>query len=94
MSPVDERRERGVRRVIPATGSCLTRCVLSGGDDLEVSGLELAVDVLPAWQIEPAPSPGGPGHQQHLLAAEVRQVDRAALAIRDGDVGRHPRRKE
>ena len=48
--------------------------VLGDGDDLEISVPQLLVDGLPPGQVESAPSPGGPGDDQHFLAAKVGQV--------------------
>ena len=68
---VHERGERRVRRVVPLAGRRFAARVLRGGDDLEVLVFQLVVKCLPTWQIESAPSPGGPGDHQHLLAAEA-----------------------
>src|SRR5207244_3885204 len=68
--------------------------VLCGGDDFEVLTLELVVDLLPTWQIQPAPSPGGPGGHQHFLPAEVGEVNDPALAIGNGEIRRHARVEE
>src|SRR5207253_705341 len=68
--------------------------VLGRGHDLEVLVLQLEVEFLPTWQIESAPSPGGPGHEQYLLAAETRQTDELAFPIRDRKIGSRSRLQE
>ena len=82
MLGVDERRVGRLRRVVPFAGCRFTAGILRGRDDLEVAALQLGVEGLPTWQIEPAPSPGGPGDHQHLLAAELRE--RNGRPVRSG----------
>jgi hypothetical protein len=84
---VDELRERRLRGVVPLAGRRLATDVLSGGDDLEVLVLQFSVDLLPAWQIESAPSPGGPGDDERFLATEAGKVHGAAQAIGNLEVG-------
>src|SRR5204862_2385492 len=71
MLRVDERRERRLCRVVPLARGGFTAGVLRGRDDLEVLIFQLSVDILPAWQIEAASSPGCPRDQQDFLSAEV-----------------------
>ena len=75
--------------VVPRSGGGFPIDILRGRDDLEILVLQLFVDFLPAWQIEAAASPRGPGDHQHLFAAEVGKMDHAPFAIRSGKVRRH-----
>lgn len=86
MFRVDERRERRLRRVVPFAGRRVTAGVLRGGDDLEIAALQLVIQFLPAWQIESAPSPGGPRDHQHLPAAEAVEMHWSAGAIRHREI--------
>lgn len=87
MGGIDERGERGLCGVIPFTGDRFAAGVLRGGDDFEVPVTKFSVNILPAWQIEAASSPGGPGDHQRLLAAETGKVHGTAQAIWQSDVG-------
>jgi len=58
---VDQRGEGGFRGVVPFSGCGFSAGVLGGGYDFEVLIAKLGIDFLPARQIEPAASPGGPG---------------------------------
>ncbi len=91
MAHIDQRSERGVRAVIPAPGRSLAAGILRGRDNLEIAALQVCVNFLPAWQIEPAASPGRPGDCQHLLAAKIGEVNDAAGAIRNAEIGRDAR---
>ncbi len=88
MLRVDERRIGRLRRVVPLTGCGLSAGVLRRGDDLEILSLQLLINLLPAWQIESAASPGGPRHDQHFLAAKTGEVYWPAGAIGHDEVGR------
>src|SRR6185503_6624936 len=55
---INQCRERGVRGVVPLAGCCFTADVLRSSDNLEVPIPQFRVDLLPAWQIESASSPG------------------------------------
>ncbi|MBI3637189.1 MAG: polyprenyl synthetase family protein [Candidatus Rokubacteria bacterium] len=57
MRRVDERGERRLGGVVPGAGRRVAAGVLRRRDDLEWPVLQLRVHILPAWQIEPAPSP-------------------------------------
>src|SRR5215475_3682443 len=94
MLRVDERRVGYLGRVVPLTGCGFSARVLRRGDDLEILVLQLFVNLLPAWQIESAASPGGPGHDQDFLAAKTGQVYRPGGAIGHDEVRRHPRFEE
>jgi hypothetical protein len=94
MRRVDKRRVGRLGRVVPLTGCGLSAGVLRRGDDLEVARFQFLVDILPTWQIKAAPSPGGPGDQQHLLAFEVGEVNGAAAPVGQRDIGRHARLQE
>jgi hypothetical protein len=85
---VDERGERRLGGVVPLAGRGFAADVLRGGDDLEVLVLQFSVDLLPAWQIESAPSPGGPGDDQRFLATEAGKVHGTAQAIGDFEIRR------
>ena len=45
--------------------------ILRCRDNLEIAVFQFRVNFLPAWQIEPASSPGRPGDHQDLLAAKI-----------------------
>ena len=85
---IDQRRVRRLSRVVPFTSGRFPARVLGRRDDFEVLVLQLAVEFLPAWQIEAASSPGGPGYHQHFLAAKIGEMHHAALAVRRGEIGR------
>jgi hypothetical protein len=76
--------------IVPAAGRGFTSGILGGGDDFEILVLELGVEFLPAWQIVAAASPGGPGYRQHLLTAEIGEVDGAAFPVGYGEIRSHP----
>ena len=88
MRGIDQRRVGGLRGVVPLARGRFAAGVLRHRDDLEVLALQLFVKCLPAWQIKTAPSPGGPRHQQYLLAAELRETNGLAFAIGNFHVGR------
>ena len=88
MRGIDQRRVGGFRRVVPLARGRFAAGVLRNGDDLEVPAFQLFVKCLPPGQIKPAPSPTCPGYEQHLLSPELREPDRPAFAIGDGDIGR------
>ena len=71
MLDVNQRCVGGIGAVIPLTRRLFATCVLRRRDDLEILSLQLRVEFLPAWQIQTAASPGGPGDHQYLLAAKV-----------------------
>ena len=71
MLRIDQSRIRRLGLVVPLPGSSFPASVLGGSDNLEILVLQLSVNFLPAWQIEAAPSPGGPGDHQDFLAAEI-----------------------
>ena len=91
---VDELRERRPGRVVPLAGRGFAADVLRRRDDFEVLILQLTVDLLPAWQIESASSPGGPRDHQGLFAAEAGQMHRAAQPIEDFEIRRDTRIRE
>jgi len=68
---VEERGERRLGGVVPLAGGGFTAGVLRGRDDFEILAVQLGVEFLPTWQIQPAPSPGGPGDDQHLPASKL-----------------------
>ena len=82
--------EGGVGAIVPLAGRCLASGILGGGYDFEILFLQLGVEFLPAWQIVAAASPGRPGYQQHLLAAEIGEVYGAAFPVRYGEIRRDP----
>ena len=88
MTLVDESRKRCLCRVVPLAGSRFAPGILRRRNDLEVCAPEFFVKFLPAWQIESAPSPGGPGDEEHFLAAELRQLYETAGAIGDREIRR------
>ena len=88
MLRIDERRVCGLRGVVPLPRGRFAAGVLRDRDDLEVPALQLFVKCLPAWQIKTAPSPGGPRHQQYLLAAELRETNGLAFAIGNFNIWR------
>jgi len=86
VSGIDERRISGLGCVVPLTGGGFPARVLRGGDEFKALGFQFLIDGLPAWQIEAAPSPGGPTEQQNLVAAEVGESDGFALTVGHGKV--------
>lgn len=91
MLDVDQRGVARLSRVVPFACGRFPAGVLSRRDNFEVLVLQLAVEFLPAWQIEAASSPGGPGDYQHFLAAKIGEMHQAALAVRRGEIGRDAR---
>jgi hypothetical protein len=58
---VDQSGEGGFRAIVPLARRALAARVLGRRDDFEILVLQFRVQFLPAWQIETAASPGGPG---------------------------------
>jgi hypothetical protein len=86
--------QRGVRRfggVVPFSGGGFSASVLRRGDDFEIFIMQLGVEFLPAWQIESAASPTGPGDDECLLATEIGQVDDLPFAVGDSEIGGNAR---
>jgi hypothetical protein len=79
---VDERRERGLGSLDPLARVTQAARVLRDRDDLQVLALQLLVECLPDRQVEAAPSPGGPGDEEDLLATVVGQPVHAPGGIR------------
>src|ERR1700676_5322955 len=77
-----------MRPVVPRSSRRFPVGVLGRGNDLEILILQLLVNLLPAWQIEAAASPGSPGNHQDLFAAEIGKVNYTAFSIRDREVRR------
>jgi hypothetical protein len=71
MLDIDQRRVSGMGEVIPFARRLFPASILRRRDDLEILVLQLGVEFLPAWQIQTAASPGGPGDHQHLFAAKI-----------------------
>jgi hypothetical protein len=71
MLNVDQRGVGGIGAVIPLPGRLFAARILCRRDDFEILVLQFRVQFLPAWQIQPAASPGGPCYHQYLLAAKV-----------------------
>ena len=86
MRGIDERGVGGFGGVVPLAGGRFPARVLRGGDEFKALGLQFLINGLPAWQIEAAPSPGGPTEQEDFAAAEVRKADGLALAVGHGEV--------
>ena len=63
----------GLGLLDPRSGIFNPSDVFRHRDDLKVLGFVFLVEFLPAWQIEAAASPGGPGDQQHSFAAEIAE---------------------
>jgi hypothetical protein len=95
MFDVDQRGESRLGTVIPLAGRGFTAGVLGSRDDFKIPVVtrvvEFFVDFLPAWQIEPAPSPTRPGDHQDFLTSEIAQVDDSAATVGHGEIGRGPR---
>ena len=72
MRGIDQRRVGRLRGVIPLARGRFAAGVLRDGDDFEVLARQFFVECLPPGQIKPAPSPGCPGYEQHLLSPELR----------------------
>ena len=90
MFRIDEGGKRGPGRVVPFPSRGLAADVLSGCDNLEVVILQLGVDVLPTWQIEPASSPRGPRDEKDLFSAEIVQTNGASRPVGNGQIRRQP----
>ena len=86
MGGVDECRVSGLGLVVPFAGRGFPACVLRGGDEFKALGFEFLINDLPAWQIEAAPSPGGPTEKEDFATAEVGEADGLALAVGNGEV--------
>jgi hypothetical protein len=63
MLGVDQDGVFGLGGLDPFAGVFDPAGVLSDGDDLEIFVLQLAVKLLPSWQVEAAASPRRPGNQ-------------------------------
>jgi hypothetical protein len=87
MLHVDQSRIRRFGGVVPFSSGGFPARVLCGGDDFKILVVQLAVNFLPAWQIETASSPGGPGDYQRFLAAKIGEVDDLPLAVGNGEIG-------
>ena len=77
----------------------LSRCVFAGGvlcrrDDFKILAFEFFVNLLPAWQILRAPSPGSPGEKQDFLPPEIRKAHGLAFSVGQGKVRCDRRIKE
>jgi hypothetical protein len=48
--------------------------------------MQFGVEFLPAWQIETAASPGGPGDYECLFASEIGKVHDLPLTVGDGEI--------
>ncbi len=87
MLGVNESGVGSFRGVVPFSRGCFSAGILRGGDDFEILVVQFGVEFLPAWQIETAASPGGPGDYQRFLAAKIGEVHHAAFAVGDGEIG-------
>jgi hypothetical protein len=86
---VDERGECRFRGIVPLSCGSFASGVLGCGDDFEVLALEFLINLLPAWQIKPAASPGSPGHDEHFLAAKIGEMDQPSLSVGNRKIRRH-----
>lgn len=86
MGGVDERGEGGLRGCVPFLDRGQSPGVLRYGDDFEVLVLQFFVSSLPPGQIVAAPSPGGPGNNQDLLAPEVGQSHERSFAVGEREI--------
>jgi len=91
MLRIEKGHERRLRTVVPLTRSFLTARILRRRDDFEILTLQFFVNFLPAWQIEAAASPGGPGEDQRFLAAKIGEVHHFARPVRHREIGRYAR---
>lgn len=94
MIRVDQSGERGFGGVIPFTGCGFASSVLSGGNDFKVFAFEFFVQFLPDRQIQPAASPRGPRHDEHLPAAKGAKAHHVSLAVGCCKIGRSARIQE
>src|SRR5437870_588377 len=76
---VDEARVRRLRRLDPLADVLRAARIHGDRDDGEVPGRELLVECLPDRQVHAAPSPGGPGVEEYLPAAELGEAVEAAV---------------
>jgi hypothetical protein len=86
--------QSGVARfgaIVPLAGGSLTSRILRRSDNLEILSLQLFVNFLPAWQIEPAASPTRPGDHENFLATEIGEMDYFPVAIRNREIRRDAR---
>lgn len=51
--------------------------------DLEAVAVQLVPQYLPPGQVKAAPSPGRPGDEQYLLAAQVGEPERVPTPVRE-----------
>ena len=82
MPDIDQAGEARLRLPIEGLGRLLAAAVLSDGDDLETCILHILVKGLPPGQVVATASPGGPGEEQHLLAAKLGQPSLPTLEVR------------
>jgi hypothetical protein len=75
-----------MRAVIPTSCGGFPARILRGRDEFEVAVFQLFVKFLPARQIKPAASPGGPSDNKNFLAAKVRQMNDAAGTVGHGEI--------
>jgi hypothetical protein len=87
MLDVNQRRKGRFGFVVPLAGGCFASGILRCGNDFEILVLQFLVGFLPAWQIESAASPTGPGDHQNFLAAKIVEVHYAPITIRHGEIG-------
>lgn len=72
----------------PGAGSERPGGVEGDGDHLQAERVEFGAQCLPHGQVKATASPGGPGHEQHLLPAQGLQREGMPVEIRQHQVGR------
>lgn len=86
MGGIDELRVLGARPVDPLPGGVDLE-VEGDGDDLEALVMELSSQALPPGQRGAATSPRCPRGNEHLLAAQRREVERPAIDVGQRELG-------
>jgi len=91
---VEESRKSSFGAIVELSRCGFAGGVLCRGDDFKILAFEFFVNLLPAWQILRAPSPGSPGEKQDFLPAEIRQAHSLAFSVGQGKVRCDRRIKE
>src|SRR5207247_7241048 len=82
VSLVDQRWVARLRALDPRAGRVRAASIESDGDELETQRMELLAHRLPHGQVMPTASPGGPGQQQHFLAAQRPDLEWPTIQVR------------
>ena len=88
MVGVDQLPVLRLRLLDPRPRMVRAAAFLGHGHHQEIPVLQFGVELLPHGQVKPAASPTGPGGEEDLLAAELRERPRRAVNVRQGEVRR------